>query len=114
MLAKTIEHYLNEIKDEINEEQRIFLALYTQPFWKNLIRKYFRHADHEIYTMENSNASGPNDFFIGDAKIIFQFKTDSSYSILTDSTTFELPRPITLSDFISDCIRCGIPLEWKK
>jgi len=113
MLTKTIEHYLNEIKDEINEEQREFLSLYTQPFWKKLIRKYFRHTDHEIESMENADDSGANELFIGDAKIIFKQDDDYSYTISTEEREYELPKPITLSNFISDCLRCGIPLEWK-
>lgn len=81
----------------------------SQPFRPEMIERLF-----EIIIREESGSKRYVKFYIADVVITFKYRSDNSffsyYIIETDKFLF----PKTLNDFISDCQRAGIDLEFKE
>lgn len=87
----------------LNQKYRVFIS---QPFTHHSIETFF--IDWKVKDMV-----GWHKVTNYNSKAVIEFYgLGNPYNIKINTYSYTIPYPITLDDFVSDCKRCGVELEW--
>ena len=101
LILKYEADYLIHDRETLVKKIRESIKFYTQPFTPELITELFEGSMQRVHRGIPEYFIGPDGFEVYDKQIV-----------VNDDQRFLMPP--TLSDFIRDCQRAGMQLEWKE